>query len=243
MIKNHNQMTFWEHIDELRMFVIKSVSVVIIFSIICSLYSESIKDFIINPVASFVNEDPNLRIVYNDPMSPFFLYISVSIFSGLLFSFPFIMYFLLFFLKPAVSNTKISFFTLILVISTFLFTLGIFFTYKLLIPLSFSFLVGFANGEEMIFNFNNIINKILLICLSVGTLFQMPIVAYFLGKINLLSSSLLENNRRYAILLSFLISALITPPDFISQLLLGIPIVMLFEICIVILKITGRNSN
>tara|TARA_Y100001980_G_C14528744_1_gene304471 strand:+ start:103 stop:390 length:288 start_codon:yes stop_codon:yes gene_type:complete len=95
----------------------------------------------------------------------------------------------------------------------------------------------------MIFNFNNIINKILLICLSVGTLFQMPIVAYFLGKINLLSSSLLENNRRYAILLSFLISALITPPDFISQLLLGIPIVMLFEICIVILKITGRNSN
>ena len=236
-------MTFWEHIDELRMFLLKSFSSIIILSILFSFHSYSIKNFIISPINEFVKMNSNISLVYTDPMSPFFLYISVSFFSGLLFSFPFTIYFLMKFLKPAVSGRKISFFIIVLIISTILFTVGIFFTYKILIPISFSFLIGFAGGEEMIFNFNNIINRILSICLCVGMLFQMPIIAYFLAKINLLNSNFLKNNRRYAILVSFIISAIITPPDFVSQLLLGIPIIILFEICILIVSISGKKSD
>ena len=243
MTKNHNQMTFWEHIDELRMFLLKSFSSIIILSILFSFHSFSIKDFIISPINDFVKMDSNISLVYTDPMSPFFLYVSVSFFSGLLFSFPFIIYFLMKFLKPAVSDRKISFFIIILIISTILFSVGIFFTYKILIPISFSFLLGFAGGEEMIFNFNNIINRILSICLCVGMLFQMPIIAYFLAKINVLNSNFLKNNRRYAILVSFIISAIIPPPDFVSQLLLGIPIIILFEICILIVNISEKKLD
>ena len=71
----------------------------------------------------------------------------------------------------------------------------------------------------------------------------MPIVAYFLSKMDLLSAKFLSKNRRYAILISFIVSAMITPPDFISQIILGIPIIILYEICIIIAKtVRGKDS-
>tara|TARA_B100000902_G_scaffold338154_1_gene339526 strand:- start:319 stop:537 length:219 start_codon:yes stop_codon:yes gene_type:complete len=71
----------------------------------------------------------------------------------------------------------------------------------------------------------------------------MPIIAFFLSKMGLLSAKFLSKNRRYAILISFIISAMITPPDFISQIILGIPIIILYEICIVIAKTVRGNDN
>ena len=243
MASNQNTMTFWEHLDELRKCLIYSFLTVLIFSLIASFFSENIKDFLIDPIKPSIADNDNITLVFNDPFSPFFLYLSISFFTGFFFSIPIIIYNILNFITPAISKIKISVFIAVLILSTSLFFIGILFTYKALIPISFTFLISFAGNEEMIFSINAIIHKILLICFCIGVVFQMPIIAYFLSKLNLLSSQFLSKNRRYAILICFIVSAMITPPDVISQIILGIPIIILYEICILIAKNVKRKNG
>ena len=243
MTSKQNKMTFWEHLDELRRCLIYSFLTILLFSIIASFFSENIKDFLMNPIKPDIVGNNKITLVYNDPLSPFFLYMSISFFTGFFFSIPVVMYNILNFVSPAVNRFKVSLFVIVLTFSTALFFTGILFTYKALIPISFSFLISFAGGEEMIFSINNIIHKILLICFCIGLVFQMPIIAFFLAKLSLLSSDFLSKNRRYAILISFIVSAMITPPDFISQIILGVPIIILYEICILIAKAVGRKND
>ena len=243
MTPNQNKMTFWEHIDEFRRCLIYSLLTVLLFSVVASFFSESIKDFLIDPIKPAIERSNNIRLVFDDPLSPFFLYISISFFTGLFFSIPVIIYNILNFVSPAINKFKISIFVAILILSSVLFFVGILFTYKALIPISFSFLISFAGNEEMIFSINSIVHKILLICFCIGLVFQMPIIAFFLAKLRILNSNFLSKNRRYAILFAFILSAMITPPDFVSQIILGIPIIILYEICILITKRVRRKDE
>ena len=243
MEKKQKSMTFWEHIDELRKCLLYSALAVLISSICASFFSEKIKSFLIDPLRPSLDVVENISLVYSDPFSPFFLYISISFFTGLFCSLPIVMFFALRFISPAINKIKISVFIITLIVSSLLFLTGILFTYKALIPISFSFLISFAGNEQMIFSINSIIHKILLICFCIGILFQMPIIAYFLSKMDLLSAKFLSKNRRYAVLISFIVSAMITPPDFISQIILGIPIIILYEICIIIAKTVRGNDS
>lgn len=236
-------MTFWEHLDELRKCIAYSLITVLIFSVAASFFSEGIKDFLIDPIKPSIEDNSKIRLVFNDPLSPFFLYISISFFTGLFFSIPILTFNILNFISPAISKFKVSLFVAVLVFSSALFFTGILFTYKALIPISFNFLISFAGNEEMIFSINSIVYKILLICFCIGTVFQMPIVAYFLAKLKLLSSEFLSKNRRYAILFSFVISAMITPPDIVSQIILGVPIIILYEICILIARSVRKKND
>ena len=243
MNKNQKSMTFWEHIDELRRCLLYSVLVIFIFSVCASFFSENIKSFLIDPIRPSLDVFKNISLVYSDPFSPFFLYVSISFFTGLFCSLPIVMFFVLKFITPAINKIKISVFIIVLIVSSLLFLTGLLFTYKALIPISFSFLISFGGNEQMIFSITSIIHKILLICFCIGVLFQMPIVAFFLSRLGLLSAKFLSKNRRYAILISFVVSAMITPPDFISQIILGIPIIILYEICIIIAKtVSGKNN-
>jgi len=229
-------MTFWEHIDELRKRLLYCFFSFILFSVIAYFFSDTIKNFLMNPVDAYVNEKSNLRTAFLAPHAPFFLYISISIFSGIFFSFPVIIYNILNFIKPAVSKTRTTLFFIVLIFSIILFILGVTFTYAILIPISFKFLISFAGNEEMIFSINSITSLILWSCFSIGLLFQLPIIAFFLAKIRLITADFLSKNRRYAILIAFILSALITPPDVISQIILVFPVILLYEACIFIVK-------
>lgn len=236
-----NYMTFWEHIDELRKRIIYSIISVIFFGLVAYFFSDLIKNFLLEPVNYQIDNKENLKSAYFTPQAPFMLYISISIFSGFFFSLPVITYNILKFIKPAVKKRKFSLFFTVLFFSIFLFSIGAFFTYSILVPISLDFLISFAKNEEIIFSINSVASLLLWSIFCIGLLFQIPIIAFFLSKIGLINAKLLSKNRRYAILSSFILAAFITPPDVISQIILGLPIIILYELCIIIVKRTKSD--
>tara|TARA_B100001029_G_C14921301_1_gene372164 strand:- start:371 stop:745 length:375 start_codon:yes stop_codon:yes gene_type:complete len=120
------------------------------------------------------------------------------------------------------------------------FFAGTFFTYSVLIPFSLDFLISFAENERMYLSINSIVSLILWGCFCLGLIFQMPIIAYFLSSIGLIDSKTISKTRRYAFLISFILAAFITPPDVVSQIILALPIIALYELCIIIIKIRGK---
>ena len=233
-------MTFWEHLDELRKRVIYSLISVFIISGIAYFFSEQIKVFLMGPINDIIKEKPNAELVYLSPQAPFILYLSIAIFSGVFISLPIIMYNFLKFIKPAVEKIKLIRFFLILLFSIMFFFAGTFFTYSVLIPFSLDFLISFAENERMYLSINSIVSLILWGCFCLGLIFQMPIIAYFLSSIGLIDSKTISKTRRYAFLISFILAAFITPPDVVSQIILALPIIALYELCIIIIKIRGK---
>ena len=241
MSKKNNYMTFWEHIDELRKRIIYSLFYVFALSISAYFWSESIKFFLMSPVLEILNDKENATLAYLSPQAPFVLHLSIALFSGIFLSLPLIMYNFLKFVKPAVGKISFARFFIVLTSSLVFFLLGIFFTYSALIPISLDFLISFAEDEKMILSINSIVSLILWSCFCIGLVFQMPIIAFFLSSIGLINSKNLSKSRRYAFLISFVLAAFITPPDIISQIILALPIVVLYELCIVIAKIKGKK--
>ena len=233
-------MTFWEHLDELRKRVIYSLISVFIISGIVYFFSEQIKVFLMDPINDIIKKKPNAELVYLSPQAPFILYLSIAIFSGVFISLPIIMYNFLKFIKPAVEKIKLIRFFLILLFSIMFFFAGTFFTYSVLIPFSLDFLISFAENERMYLSINSIVSLILWGCFCLGLIFQMPIIAYFLSSIGLIDSKTISKTRRYAFLISFILAAFITPPDVVSQIILALPIIALYELCIIIIKIRGK---
>jgi len=242
MSKKNNYMTFWEHLDELRKRVIYSLISVFTLSGIAYFFSEQIKDFLMNPVNDIIVGNDNSELVYLSLQAPFVLYLSIAIFSGVFTSIPIIMYNFLKFIKPAVEKIKLARFFIILTFSVIFFFAGTFFTYSILIPFSLDFLISFAQDEKMYLSINSITSLILWGCFCLGLIFQMPIIAYFLSSIGLINSKSISKTRRYAFLVSFVIAAFITPPDIVSQIILALPIIALYEMCIIIVKIRGKGE-
>ena len=242
MHKKNNYMTFWEHLDELRKRIIYCLICMSLASVIAYFFSEKIKFFIMGPIDSIIIKNANAELAYFSAQAPFMLYLSIAIFSGFFLSLPVVMYNLLRFARPAVKKIKFIHFFFILIISISFFLLRALFTYSVLVPFSLDFLVSFAQEEKMILSINSIISLILWGCFCVGLVFQMPIIAFFLSGIGILSHKILSKNRRYAFLLSFILAAFITPPDVISQIILALPIALLYELCIVIARIKGKNG-
>ena len=127
-----------------------------------------------------------------------------------------------------------------LMFSIILFIIGVLLSYKILFPISIKFLVSFipTNSDIPLFIFvNEYISLIFSVTILIGLVFQLPIIALFLAKLGVINYKVLSSGRKYAILGTFVIAAIITPPDIVSQLLLSIPILILYEISIIVVRI------
>ena len=232
-------MTFWEHIDELRSRIIYCLISLVITTIVAYFFSDKIFNFINQPIYELENE--GFKQIFSTLTGPFLIYLSISVFAGFFFSFPLIIYNILRFVYPAIKKKNLIILFYILVCCVGLFATGTYFAYSLLIPISLEFLISFNsnfNEIDQLISVNDYTSFVLIIVFSTGLLFQLPILAFFLSKLNLISSKLLSEKRRYAILLSFVLASFITPPDVISQLILAIPIIFLYEICIIITRLS-----
>ena len=232
-------MTFWEHIDELRSRIIYCLISLVITTIVAYFFSDKIFNFINQPIYELEND--GFKQIFSTLTGPFLIYLSISVFAGIFFSFPLIIYKILRFVYPAIKKKNLIILFYILVCCGGLFGTGTYFAYSLLIPISLEFLISFNsnfNEIDQLISVNDYTSFVLIIVFSTGLLFQLPVLAFFLSKLNLISSKLLSEKRRYAILLSFVLASFITPPDVISQLILAIPIIFLYEICIIITRLS-----
>ncbi len=231
-------MGFLGHLEELRRRLIKSVFSVVILSFAAFYFADYIMEFIKIPLPSEIE-------LYNIAVTgSFYAYLKVSLICGVFAGLPFLFYQLWSFISPGLYSREKVFILPLVLFSTLLFLIGASFCFVLVLPLSFAFLTGFS-GDTIIntITIGSYISFVGLLLMAFGFGFQMPIVAYVLGKMGILTSTFLSKGRRYALVIILIAGAIITPPDVFTQLLLAIPLYILYEISILVVRFTADKPK
>jgi len=248
------QMTFGEHLDELRKVLMHvggafAFLFLLLFTfckgyLIDIVFYPSDCDFITNRLFA-INTNP-LQIYNTKIAGQFMLHIKASAVGALVIAFPYIIGQLWGFVKPALSTTMKRRTRLIVWKIVFWFFLGVAFSYFVIAPLGINFLANYeANGSiQNIIDVSSYVSTVLGVCLAAGLVFQLPLLIRLLASIGIISSDWLRKNRKIAIVVILALSALITPPDIISQLLIFVPFYILYEYGISIAKnIEKQNAD
>ena len=239
-MKNNTEMTFLEHILELRSKLLKIFFSIIFFSIIGYLNSNIIISFLLYPIS-----DPQINLQVLKITSVFSTKLIVSIFFWLVISFPILIYQLLSFIMPAFNN-KLTVLKIIIFIciSLILFIVGLSFGYYILIPFSVSFFksisIPLLESISLNYTLENYLIYLIWILIISSLVYQLPILILFMVKMGIVDIKWLKSNRRYIVVIFFILSALFTPPDPLSQLMVALPLIILYEISIIIAKILDK---
>lgn len=222
-----------EHVAELRKRLIIIVSIVIAGTIGSYVYIETLIDLLLEPVRK-------LDFIYLTPPELFLSYIKISLVAGIIITSPIIFWNIWVFIVPGLKKKEKRYLGLSLFMGFFLFLLGGFFAYRVIIPITIDFFVKLSTPViQPKFSFGNYTGFISSILLSFGIVFELPILVALLTKFNLISAATLRKYRKYLIVVIFIVASLLSPPDLISQLLLAAPLLILFEISVLISKWLG----
>ncbi|PLX04945.1 MAG: twin-arginine translocase subunit TatC [Marinilabiliales bacterium] len=247
-------MTFWDHLDELRKHIIRSIIAIIVLAIVAFMNREFVFDYVIlGPSSSefltnrllcklgdflSVNalciDDMKLQIININMSGQFLTHMYISIVAGFIFSFPYILWEIWLFVKPAMHENERKYSQGGVFISTILFLMGILFSYYLIVPLTVNFLGTYQVSKEVLnqISLSSYISTVVSVTFAVGVVFELPILVYFLTKIGLLTPMFMKNNRKYMYIILLILSAIITPPDMFSQVLVVVPLIGLYELSI-----------
>lgn len=230
-------MSFLDHLEELRRRLLKSILTIIVLSMTAFYFREELMAIVIRPFGD--NQLHSIEVT-----GAFYSYLKVSFYAGLLASLPIVFYQMWSFISPGLYRQEKSAVLPMVFVSTILFITGASFCYLMALPLSLKFLIGFSG--ELLTNtitISSYISFVGLLMLAFGFGFQMPILAYFLGKVGAISSSMLARGRRYAVVIILIVGAIITPPDVFTQFLLAVPMYLLYEVSIVTVRLTGLQDK
>jgi sec-independent protein translocase protein TatC len=241
MIFGGKEMPFLEHLEELRWRLIKSIIALAIAATAAYAYSDNLFVILWHPIMVAM---PGIKMHFFKVSEAFNTRIWLSLVGGGLLALPIILYQLWRFILPGLYQRELKIVYLIVIFSTIFFFMGVLFCYFWMLPYGLQFLLTQAPPDtEPTIMMGDYLSFILWTLMAFGLIFQMPIVAYILGRIGILTSSFMSSGRRYAIVIIAIAAAIITPqPDFISQSILGIPMYLLYELSILIVWLTGRSE-
>ena len=179
-------------------------------------------------------EEYYVDLIATDLSSQFMIHITTSLYLGMLVASPYILFELFRFVSPALYDDEKKYSAIVLIIIYFLFVLGVLMSYYIIFPISFRFLGTYSVAErvESTITLKSYISTFTSMTLVMGVVFQLPVIAYILGKLGVVNSEILKKYRKHALFLLTLVSTLITPPDILSCILVTIPLYMLFELSI-----------
>ncbi len=256
--KTNEEMSFLEHLEELRWHLVRASAAVLFGAIFVFINVKFIMDqilfapkypgFITNRVFAWgaetfnspdlaINTQP-FSIINYDMAGQFSTHLNIAMIGGIILAIPYIFWEFWRFIKPALYEKERKHATGAVFYSTLLFSLGVLFGYYLVVPLSTHFFGSYRVSAEVVnqINLNSYISAVTTIILGSGVVFELPIVIYFLAKVGLVSSGFLINYRRHAYILLLMLAAIITPPDVFSMLVVSGPLVLLFELGVVLAK-------
>lgn len=232
---NLEEKSFIEHLEELRQRLIKCLIVVGIAFGICYFFSKEILDFLMVPLKRSVPE--GATAIFLNPAEAFVTYIKLSFYSALFFSSPYILYQVWLFIAPGLYAHEKRMVLPFMIVATFLFVLGVAFAYFVVFPFGLKFLFSFST--EFIRpapRLKDYLSFTATLLIAFGVVFELPVFVYFLTKMEVIDEKTLSKNRRYAILIIFIVAAILTPPDVFTQLLMAAPLLVLYEISIWVAK-------
>ena len=263
--KDHNEMSFLDHLEELRWHLIRSTMAIVILGFVAFLMREFIFDTIIfgpkNPdfptygvfcklskmlgfSEAFCNNEPLFRIQSRVMAGQFSAHIWTSIWAGFIVGFPYVLYEMWKFISPGLYEKERKHSRGFILVASMLFFMGVLFGYYVVAPLSINFLGSYQVSEEV---FNDIdlasyISTVRAAVIACGLIFELPIIIYFLTKIGLVTPEVLKKYRKVALVIVLIISAIITPPDVASQIIVAVPVLILYQISIYISKVVLKRE-
>ncbi len=232
--EDQKEMSFIEHLEELRKRIIRCLIFILVFSIAAYFFSEWIIDFIARPVE---------RLYFLDPTEAFAMRIKISIIVGIILSIPVIFYHLWQFVVPGLFEKEIKLVIPVVISSTIFFIIGACFCFFLVLPLGIKFLLGFGTEKlSPMIKIGSYVSFVSYMTLAFGVVFELPVVSYFLGKVGIITSRTLAKGRRYAFVAILILASFLTPPDLFSQIMLAGPLYILYEVSILVVKITQKKK-
>lgn len=271
-----NEMSFLDHLEELRWHLIRSGIVVLIAMIFMFVYIREITDKIILapyspdfPTYEYLCKlDPNIcnnlakpaganeasaaltngQIILqaSEPSEQFTRAIFIAIIGGLILSFPYLVFEIWRFVKPGLSSKEKKGMGGFIFYTTFLFFTGVLFSYYVVSPLTITFLANFKLSDKVvqIWKIGDVISLVVMLCVAGGILFEMPILAFFLGKMGIVNAAFLSKYRRHAIVGIFIAAGVLTPSaDMMTQVAVVIPLLFLYEVSIWVVKFSAPKNE
>lgn len=250
------EMSFLQHLEELRWHIIRSILAIVFFMIIAFIFKSFIfgkiilspksPEFITNRLLCELGEylkttalcinTKQLNLISIKMSGQITTHITVAMVAGLILAFPVILWEFWQFFKPALKPSEAKYAKGAVVAASGLFFIGVLFGYFMLAPLSIHFLSSYEVDPSVVnqINIRSYIGTLTSVCLATGLVFELPIVAFFLTKIGIITPTFMRKYRKHAIVVIFIIAAIITPPDVFSQTLVAIPLLILYEVSIFI---------
>ena len=239
-----NQIPLTRHLEELRKSLIIAGAAWLIAFLACYGFSEQLFQFISEPVRSALPEGSSL--VFINATEPFFTYLKMAALAGLLLSLPVILWQLWSFIAPGLYSHEKKLAIPFVFASTLCFGLGAFFGFTVVFPTIFTFLIKYGTGTGEIAamlsmgGYLSLSSKLLI---AFGLVFELPIIIFFLARMGVVDYHWLARNRKYALLTAFLVGAVLTPPDVISQTALALSFIILYEVGIWIARFFGKKPE
>ena len=241
---------FVSHLAELRKRLINSFIFLVVFFVGCYFFAEYIYGFLVEPYANAVkNDETNRRLIFTALQETFLTYLKVSFFTAFFVTCPFILMQLWKFIAPGLYKHEKNAILPYLVLTPILFFLGGMLVYYLIMPLAIKFFLSFESSGistnlpiQLEAKVNEYLSLVMKLIFAFGISFQLPVVLSLLARIGLVDSTFLKQRRKYVVVIIFAAAALLTPPDPITQIGLAIPLLILYELSIISVKlIENRN--
>lgn len=260
-----NEMSFLDHLEQLRWHLIRSTIAVVLIGIVAFL----MKDFIFDTVIfgpkkpdfptygvfcklsrllgfseAFCVTEPLFTVQSRQMAEQFSAHIWTSIWAGFILGFPYILYEMWKFVSPGLYDKERSNSRGFIFIASSLFFLGVLFGYYVVAPLSINFLGGYSVSDEIVreIDLSSYISTVRAAVIACGIIFELPIIIFFLTKVGLVTPEILKKYRKIALVIVLILSAVITPPDVASQIIVAVPVLILYQISIYISKVVLRRE-
>jgi len=255
---NEKVMSFWDHLEELRGHIFRSLIAVVILAVLAFMNRHIIFDMIILAPSSskFITytwlcelghlvhssslciTDMHLKIINIKMSGQFLTHMYISAVTGFILAFPYVLWEIWRFVQPALHQNEKKYSRGGLLISTLLFLVGILFSYFFIVPVTVNFLGTYSVSGDVAnqISLSSYINTVVSVTFAVGIVFELPILVYFLTRIGVVTPDFMKKNRKYMVVVLLIVSAIITPPDMFSQMMVFIPLWGLYEVSILVSK-------
>ena len=220
-------MTFWDHLEELRGCILRSLAVAMVFALLAFGFKDELFTIVLGP------KDPSVQLINTELTSQFMIHMMVSFYAGIIMAAPYIIYELYKFISPGLYQQEKRYAVRIVTSGYVMFMAGLVFSYFVVFPFTFRFLGNYQVSDDVknMISLTSYIDTFVILSLMLGVVFELPVISWFLGKLGLLNRELMHSYRRHAIVLILIVAAFITPTsDAFTLMIVSLPIYILYEL-------------
>lgn len=235
-------MGLLDHLNELRSRLAKACIAVVIGFAICWIYVDPLFDLLIKPLLDVLPEGTHAQ--YTTLPEAFFTRMHIALVAGIFLASPAIFYQIWAFVAPGLYDEEKRHILPVAFLSAIFFTGGAIFCYFIVFPFAFQFFISFSTPDIVITpKASDYLSFTIKLLFAFGLIFEMPIFTFFLARLGILTANTMRKGRKYAIVAIFIIAAILTPPDVLSQVLMALPMILLYEVSIGVAAVFGKKSR